>query len=131
MLADRRPSGSWEWGCEFLAEDGRALAGFTVRSGRGSARLWLGDERLEYVKRATLIVTPRGEVWLCDGRDLSRVFARERLRPKLPSVRLRLFAAIPEASVAGGRALAVWKRIVVRRVCLGIVKPPVRASARN
>jgi hypothetical protein len=72
----------------------------------------MGDERLKYSKGATLIVTPRGEVWLCDGRDLSRVFAWKGLRPELTSVRLRLYAAIPEASAAGGRVLAVWDRIV-------------------
>jgi hypothetical protein len=120
MVVFRPRNGSGEWGGEFLAEDGRALAGIAFRSGSATARLWMGDECLKYSKSRTLIVTPRGEVWLCDGRNLSRVFARKRLRPKLNSIRIRLFAAIPEAGAARGRALAVWKRIVVRRVRLGI-----------
>jgi hypothetical protein len=131
MLVCRPRKGSWEWGQEILSEDGRAMAGFSVRSGGATARFWMGDERLEYSKHASLIVTPRGEVWLCDGRDLSLVFARKRLLPKLTSVRLRLFAAIPEASAGGGRVLAVWKRLSVRRVRLGIRKPPARSSEKN
>jgi predicted DNA-binding protein (UPF0251 family) len=129
MMGRRQRNGSWEWGCELLAEEGRALAGITARS--ATCRFRMGDERLAYRKGATLILTPRGEVWLCDGKDPSRVFARKRLRPKLNSIRIRLFAAIPEARAAGGRPLAVWDRIVVRRVRLGIGKPPAPASKRN
>jgi hypothetical protein len=123
MLFDRGSSrGSWEWGCEYLAEDGRPIARLSFRSGNGAC-FQIGDRSFPFGRGRCLIVTPHGEVLLCDGVDVSRVFARKRLRSKFRSIRMRLFAAIPEERAGGGRAVAVWDRIALRRVLLGPEKP--------
>jgi hypothetical protein len=131
MLLGPESRGSWEWGCEYLAEDGRPIARCIV-PGKKTVMFEIGDERFgpgKPRKGRTLVVTPHGEVWLCEGLNLSRVVARKRLRPKFTSIRLRLFAAIPGESAGGGRALAVWDRIAVRRVRLGPEKPQAPGKA--
>jgi hypothetical protein len=125
MFLDPWMGGSWEWGCEYLAEDGRPIARCIV-PGKKTVMYEIGGERFgpgKPRKGRTLVVTPHGEVWLCEGLNLSRIVVRKRLREKVTSIRLRLFAAIPEKSAKGGWAMAVWDRVGVHRVHLGSEKP--------
>jgi RNA polymerase sigma-70 factor (ECF subfamily) len=125
MVVLPRTKGSWEWGCEILAGDSRPLGRVSVRAGAGPA-IRIADRKFDTGapgKGRTFVVTPRGEVWLCDTEDGFRVVARERLRAKLTSIRLRLFAVIPERSARGGRVTAVWNEVLVRRVRLGVERP--------
>jgi hypothetical protein len=142
-----RCRGAWRFGAEVLAEDGGAVARLELQSGREDWVWRIGDRGFGFGDRVharnTVVVTPRGEVCLCERIGLAngrpselwvRLAARERLRPKFETVRLRLFAEIPGGGAGAegeGELLARWRRVTIWRANLGAAKTSSRGDSKN
>jgi hypothetical protein len=142
-----RCRGAWRFGAEVLAEDGGVVARLELESGREDWVWRIGDRGFSFGDRVrarnTVVVTPRGEVCLCERIGLAngqpselrvRLAARERLRPKFETVRLRLFAEVPGGGARAegeGELLARWRRVTIWRANLGAAETSSRGDSKN